>query len=53
MRTIRQASREVGIPEHFLRQLVKQNKIVHCMAGSKALVNLEKLIEYLNTGEGA
>ena len=51
MRTIRQASKDCDIPEHFLRQLVKQNKIIYVMAGSKALVNVEKLIEYLNEGE--
>ena len=52
MRTIRQAAQEAGVPEHWLRRAVKENRVVYVMAGNKALVNLDKLFEYLNTGEG-
>ena len=51
MRTIRQAAHELGFPEYALRRLVKQNKVVYVMAGNKALVNLDRLIDYLNSGE--
>ncbi len=51
MRTIREAAKEVGIPEHALRVLVKEGRIVYIKVGSKALINLEKLVEYLNKGE--
>ena len=51
MRTIRQAAHEAGVPEHWLRQAVKDGKVVHVMAGRKALVNYDKLLEYLNRGE--
>ena len=51
MRTIREAARETGIPEHALRVLVKEGRIVYIKVGSKALINLEKLVEYLNKGE--
>lgn len=51
MRTIKQGAKEAGIPEHFLRQLVKQNKIVYVKAGNKSLVNLDCLIDFLNKGE--
>ncbi|MFT3951197.1 MAG: DNA-binding protein [Oscillospiraceae bacterium] len=51
MRTIKQAAAECSIPEHFLRQLVKQNKVVYVRAGTKALVNLESLAEFLRKGE--
>ena len=48
MRTIKAAAKELNFPEHALRVLVKQNKVVYVMAGSKALVNLDKLIDFLN-----
>ena len=51
MRTIRQAAKELDIAEYFLRQLVKQNKIVYVCAGNKNLINLDSLIDYLNAGE--
>lgn len=51
MKTIRQAARESGVPEHWLRQAVKDGKVVHVMAGRKALVNFDKLLEYLERGE--
>ena len=51
MRTIKQGAKEAGIPEHFLRQLVKQNKVVYVKAGNKNLVNLDCLIDFLNKGE--
>ena len=31
--------------------MCKQNKIVHIKSGNKFLVNVDKFIEYLNTGE--
>lgn len=53
MRTIRQAAHEAGVPEHWLRQAVKDNRVVYVKAGNKALVNFDKLIEYLERGEQA
>lgn len=52
MRTIRETARLTGFPEHAVRQLVKENKIVYVKAGNKALVNLDRFIDFLN-GEGA
>lgn len=52
MRTIRQAAAELNVPEFFVRRLVAEDKIVYVRAGSKALVNIDKFIEYLNGGEG-
>lgn len=51
MRTIRQAARELSLPEYALRRLVKQQKIVYVSTGKKVLINLDKLVEYLNEGE--
>ena len=36
--------------KHFGR-CAKQNKIVHIKSGNKFLVNVDKFIEFLNTGE--
>jgi len=59
MRTIKQTSEffkqedsETKINEHFLRLLVKQRKIPCFLAGSRQLINLDVLIDYLN-GESA
>lgn len=51
MRTIKQTAQETGLPEHFIRQLVKQNKISYVKAGCKALINLDLFIDYLNSRE--
>lgn len=55
MRTIKQCFEyfkevdpESSISEYYLRSLVKQNKIAYFKTGSKFLINLDKLIDYLN-----
>ena len=52
MRTIRETARETGFPEHALRVLVKQNRIVFVQCGSKTLINLDRFVDFLNSGEG-
>lgn len=42
---------ESGISYKALWQMCKQNKIVYIKSGNKYLVNVDKFIEYLNTGE--
>jgi len=49
MLTIKETAQETGMAEHFIRSLVLKNEIVHVKAGKKYLINLEKLIDYLNT----
>ncbi|HEY5556674.1 DNA-binding protein [Acetobacterium sp.] len=51
MRTIRQTADETGFAYCNIMQLCKQNKIVHVKAGTKYLVNFDKFIDYLNTGD--
>jgi len=51
MMTIAETAIETGLPVHFLRQLVLQRKIVFVKAGSKYLINFDRLIEYLNHGD--
>lgn len=42
---------ESGISYKALWLMCKQNKIVHIKSGNKFLVNVDKFIEFLNTGE--
>mgnify|MGYP007070124716 CR=1 FL=1 len=51
MRTIRETAELFGVPEYFVRQLVKENKIVYVRAGCKALVNIDRFADFLNGGE--
>ena len=51
MRTVNETAKLTGFPAHAIRQLIKDRKIVFVQCGSKVLVNLDKFIEYLNTGE--
>lgn len=51
MKTIRRAAEETGLSYEYVRQLIRERKIVYVKAGVKFLVNMEKLKEYLNQGE--
>ena len=53
MLTIRETAQVTGLHEHFVRQLVKQNRVTYVKAGCKTLINLDRLVEFLNEGEGA
>ena len=48
-----EASRRTGVSYEFLRKLCLQNKIVYIKSGIRYLINLEKLVEYLNKGDQA
>lgn len=48
MLTLGQAAEKTGLSYDFVRNLCLQNKIVFIRAGSKYLINQEKLVEYLN-----
>ncbi len=50
---LREAAEQTGLSYDHLRKLCLQGKVVYVRAGSRFLVNLERLIEYLNRGEGA
>jgi excisionase family DNA binding protein len=52
MATINETARITGLAKHFLRQLALQDKIKHLRAGKKILINVDKLIEYLNECAG-
>lgn len=52
MLTIKETAEKTGLAEHFIRGLAIGNQIVHVRCGKKYLINLEKLIEYLNSSKG-
>lgn len=51
MATVIEAAEITGLAKHYVRQLALQNKVSHVRAGKKILINVEKLIEFLNIGE--
>ena len=51
MLTINETAQRSGLARHYVRQLCLQNKICHIKAGNKYLINFEKFVEFLNTGE--
>ena len=51
MVSIKEASRQTGISYEFIRQLIRERKIIYVRAGVKFLVNMESLVEDLSTGE--
>lgn len=53
MKTIKQIMEETGFSYRYLAQLCHHDKIVYVRTGKKFLINYEKFIEYLNTGDKA
>lgn len=53
MCSINAAAESSGLPDKFIRQLIREKKIPYVMSGTKYLVNLDRLIDYLNTGDAA
>lgn len=51
MLTLREASEKTGLSYDCLRKLCLGNKIVYMRAGAKYLINLEKLVEFMNGEE--
>ena len=48
MLTIKETAKKTGLAELYIRQLVLKNEICYIKAGRKYLVNLEKLVDYLD-----
>ncbi len=48
MATINEASEITGLAKYFIRQLAVTGKIRTIKAGKKYLINVDKLIDYLN-----
>lgn len=51
MVTLREASNRTGVSYDRLRKMCINRQIVYIKAGSKFLLNWDKLVEYLNNGE--
>lgn len=51
MVTLREASNRTGVSYDRLRKMCINRQIVYIKAGSKFLLNWDKLVEYLNAGE--
>ena len=51
MLTIKETAQATRLHEYFVRQLVKQNRVTYVKAGCKTLINLDRLVEFLNEGE--
>ena len=51
MMTLNQAAEATGLSYDHLRKLCLQKKIVFVRAGSKYLINADRLLEYLDKGE--
>ncbi|MCI9565918.1 MAG: helix-turn-helix domain-containing protein [Eubacterium sp.] len=52
MKTIKEIMDETHFSYRHIVGLCHENKIVYIKAGKKFLINYEKFIEYLNTGDG-
>ncbi len=50
MVTLAEASKQTGLSYDYLRKLCLMDQITHIRAGKKYLINLEKLVDYLNGG---
>ena len=50
MVTLAEASKQTGLSYDYLRKLCLTGQITHTRAGKKYLINLEKLVDYLNGG---
>lgn len=51
LETIKQTAKLTGLAVYHVRKLVQQRKVKYVRSGSKYLVNVDSLIEYLNNGE--
>lgn len=51
MKTIKEMIELTGLPYTFFRGLCVQNKIVYIKTGKKYLINYDRFIDYLNSGE--
>ena len=51
METINKAAEITGLSKHFIRQKAVNGEIVCVKVGNKYLINVDRLIEYLNNGD--
>lgn len=51
MCSITEAVECTGLPDKLIRQLIRSGKIPYIKSGTKYLINLNRFIDYLNTGD--
>lgn len=51
MKSIISTAELLNLPVHFVRNLVKLNKVSYVMAGKKVLINFESVLKYLSEGD--
>ncbi len=51
MVTIGEASQMTNLTYYAIRKLIRENKICCITVGNKHLINFEKLVEYLESGD--
>lgn len=51
MMPVRESAKRTGLSYAYLLHLCKTGKVVCVKSGNKYLVNVQKLAEFLNTGE--
>ena len=51
MATIKECSQKTGMSYDHIRKLCLAGKIIYVKAGNKYLINMDRFIEFLNTGE--
>ncbi len=51
MVTVTELVETTGISEYTIRGLIRDKKIIYIKSGHRFLINLEKFVEYLNTGD--
>lgn len=49
MATVKETAAIFGLPVYFVRQKVKSGEVIAVQAGTKALVNVDRFADYLNT----
>ena len=51
MVTVNELNEKTGVSTFAIRKMVRDNRIVYVHVGKKVLINYEKFVEYLETGE--
>ena len=51
MKTLREMASLTGLSYDYIRKLCLEGRIVHIKTGKKYLVNYDRFIDFLNTGE--
>jgi len=51
MTTIIETAEKTGLAKHYIRQCCLKNKVVHVRCGKRILINFNKFVDFLNTGD--